>query len=102
MSCLRAYRVWFEGEEWQCLVVAETARQAKRIFARDEPTESGPGDTGIQALGLRNVTIPPSIIRPQLYIDCEPWNCAAWDYDEHCGSCELGAAKRLAWIEEEK
>ena len=37
MKAYNAYRVWIKGQPWCCLVVAETAQQAKTLFWWEGP-----------------------------------------------------------------
>lgn len=66
----RAYWVFYRNEEteWGCVVVAQTARQARRVFHRDNPI-SGYYDEGnnylnIRAIWRRGIVIPAEITPP--------------------------------------
>ena len=93
---MRVYICRFKGEDWICVVVAWTAREAKRLFWHKQPfgRQEPEAWLDIRAIWLRGVVLS---CKPQLFSYCTQarWMCSAWDFDEAtCRGCILYVKKR--------
>jgi len=81
---LKAYWVEYKNDDWGCVVVAHTARQAKVIFSHDSPVTPEPYENeyiDIRATRLCDLAVPARITEPVLIDSCtnNPWTCLVWN-----------------------
>lgn len=100
---MKVYWVFYHNneEEWGCVVVAQTARQAKVVFHRDNPMAGCDDESyiDIRARQAKDIVIPAEITEPTLFDGCDhrSWMCDLWRYDDRgCEGCENEVAKYVA------
>ncbi len=102
-TALKPYWCCFKDADWGCVVVANSAQQAKVIFSHDNP-EGIDGFKYGNFLDIRvhirkDIQIPDCIIEPVLIDHCDDakWTCNMWWLHDGCDRCEFGQEKRLKW-----
>lgn len=100
---MKAYWGQFKDEEWGCVIVANTAKEAKVMFANGNPSGIDGFQNGnyldIRINLRRDIQVPDVIKEPVLINWCYDgkWTCGFWSENESCDKCEYGEQKKKDW-----